>query len=92
LNQSGDTMLRLLDHHATTSDQLIEIAKKLFKSKDINLIMDDTLIEKMYSKAIERTSDNRDHSNGQVYRSFCSIDHHLQFLLLINQLTPLFLR
>lgn len=35
--------------------------------------MGDTLIEKMYSTSIEGTSDNRDHSNGQVYCSLCSI-------------------
>ena len=66
-------MLTLLEHNAVTADQLMHISTTIFKNKDLYLVLDDTLIEKMYSKAIEGTSDNRDHSKGQVYRSLCSV-------------------
>ena len=72
-NQSGDSIIRLLEHNAVTTHELIEFAKSIFTNKEIYVVLDDTLIEKRYSKAVEGTSDNRDHSNGQVYRSLCSI-------------------
>ncbi len=73
LSKSGDSIIRLLERHVTTIDQLIDFAKFIFKNKDLYLVLHDTFIEKMYSVAIEGTSDNRDHSNGTVYRSLCSI-------------------
>ena len=48
LNQSGDSIIRLLEHSPVTSDQLVDLAKSLFVKKDLYLILDDTLIEKMY--------------------------------------------
>ena len=53
VNKSGDSIIRLLEHNSLTSDQLIEFVKQLFIHKDLYLVLDDTLIEKMYSKAIE---------------------------------------
>ena len=73
IGKSGDTIIRLLKFEHETSDQLIEFTKLVFQDKDIYLIIDDVLIEKMYSKLIEGTSDNRDHSTGAVYRSLCSV-------------------
>ena len=58
-NRSGDSLIRLLNNSSVTVDQLIEYAKSVFINKELYLVLDDTLIEKMYSKSIEGTSDNQ---------------------------------
>jgi hypothetical protein len=73
IEKSGDSMLRLLHQPIVSMDGLVEIAKKMFVKKNIFLIIDDTLIEKCFSKVIEGTSDNYDSSNKTIYRSLCSI-------------------
>lgn len=70
---SGDTVLRLVEHSAATFGDLIGIANKVFKRRRKYLIIDDTLIKKIYSKLIEGTSDNYDSSDKKVYRSLCSV-------------------
>lgn len=73
VNKSGDTMLRLLEHNCVTFEDLLSFACEFFANDDLHLIIDDTLISKMYSEVIEGTSDNYDSSNNRTYRSLCSI-------------------
>lgn len=73
LQTSGDSISRLLENYAATMADLIRIVKDLFKHKRLYLIVDDTLIRKMYSKIIPGTSDNYDSSDGKTYRSLCSV-------------------
>lgn len=71
--RSGDTILRLLDTKSITVDELVQVALFFFATDYLYLILDDTLIEKMYSKYIEASSDNYNSSNGQTCRSLCSV-------------------
>jgi hypothetical protein len=73
LQTSGDSIERMLDNAPTTVDDLISIAKKIFRRKRLYLIIDDTLILKLYSKIIPGTSDNHDPSDHKIYRSLCSV-------------------
>lgn len=70
---SGDTMLRILDKESITSKELTDLAIEFFGTKYVDVILDDTLLEKMYSKIIEGSGDNYDSSKGHVYRSLCSV-------------------
>jgi hypothetical protein len=70
---SADSMLRILEHQATTSQELLDLAKRFFGEKPLFLIIDDSLIKKTYSKFIEGTSDNYDSADRKQYRSLCSI-------------------
>src|SRR5579872_6427899 len=70
---SGDTMLRILENQSTNPQELISFAKAFFGTDFLDVILDDTLLEKMYSKLIEGSADNYDSSNGHIYRSLCSI-------------------
>lgn len=70
---SGDTIARILDRTAATMQDLVAIAKKIFKRKRLYLIIDDSLILKLYSKLIPGTSDNYDSSDCKTYRSLCSV-------------------
>lgn len=71
--KSGDTMLRLLEHKSINSQELVCLAKEFFGTDFLDVILDDTLLEKKHSKFIEGSADNFDSSNRQVYRSLCSI-------------------
>jgi SRSO17 transposase len=71
--KSGDTMLRLLEKQSVNSEELICLAKEFFDTDFLDVILDDTLLEKMYSKLIEGSADNYDSSKGHVYRSLCSV-------------------
>ena len=73
LQVSDTEVSRLVKNHAATSQDLIEIAKKFFKRKRLFLIIDDTLILKLYSKIIPGACDNYDSSDGKTYRSLCSV-------------------
>ncbi len=73
VNWSGDTISRIVEHNAATAEELLQIARNLFGKKRLKLIIDDTLILKLYSKIIPGTSDNYDSSNGKCYRSLCSV-------------------
>ena len=73
LEVSGTEISRLLENHATTMQDLIAIAKNFFKRKRLFLIIDDTLILKLYSKIIPGACDNYDSSDGNTYRSLCSV-------------------
>lgn len=70
---SADTTLRMLEHEAPTTEELVELAKKFFGNKQLFLILDDSLLKKIYSKFIEGTSDNYDSGERRQYRSLCSI-------------------
>lgn len=73
LETSADSVLRMLEYQVTTAQEFIELAKKFFGNKPLFLIIDDTLIQKIYSKIIEGTSDNYDSADRKQYRSLCSI-------------------
>jgi SRSO17 transposase len=70
---SGDTVLRLLDEYATSLEMLIQLARLHFADKKISLVLDDTIISKIYSKYIEGSCDNYDSAKGIKYRSLCSV-------------------
>ncbi len=70
---SGDTISRLVEHKAATFEDLTKIIRTVWKRKKLYLIIDDTLIMKIYSKLIPGTSDNYDSSDGKVYRSLCAV-------------------
>lgn len=71
--KSGDTILRMLNDKNVSSEELIRMAISLFGTNYLDAIIDDTNIEKMYSKLIEGTGDNYDASQRRTYRSLCSI-------------------
>lgn len=73
LNKSGDSLLRILNDAPITATELTFLANQFFHNEPLYLIIDDTLIEKMYSRLIEGTSDNYDSSNHSMYRSLCSV-------------------
>lgn len=70
---SGDTMLRVLDKKSITSEELTHSAIEFFGTNHVDVILDDSLFEKMYSRVIEGSGDNYDSSKGYVYRSLCSV-------------------
>lgn len=69
---SGDKLCRILKEKTVTTYDLINLAKKVLLGKTY-LVIDDTIIEKIYSKIIEGACDNYDSSDGITYRSLCSI-------------------
>lgn len=73
IGTSGDSISRLVEHHAATTQDLINIVKKVFGRKRLYLVIDDTIILKMYSKVIQGTCDNYDSSDGKTYRSLCAV-------------------
>jgi SRSO17 transposase len=88
--QGGDALMRSITKHPTTMHDLIRVARVLFKGKKVSLVLDDTLINKQYSRVIEGTSDNYSSSEGRINRSLCTvvavltdgqtsipIDHHI---------------
>lgn len=70
---SDDSMLRMLEHEAISLDDLFASAKKFFGEKPLYLILDDSLLKKMFSKFIQGTSDNFDSADRKCYRSLCSV-------------------
>ena len=73
LGLSGDTISRLATCNANSIEQLIDFSQKIFGRKKIYLLMDDTLLLKIYSQCIEGTSDNYSSGDRRQYRSLCSI-------------------
>lgn len=73
LGKSGSSMSRMVADCPATTDDLIKIVKKLLKGKRLYLIIDDTLILKLYSKIIPGACDNYDPSDHKTYRSLCAI-------------------
>jgi hypothetical protein len=73
LNKSGDTVLRILEEECITWEELVSIAKKYFGSNKVKIIIDDSVIRKMYSKYIEGSGDNYDPVSKQVFRSLCTV-------------------
>lgn len=72
-NISGDKMLRLLKHEPITTEDLIKLVPQILGGKKWYAIIDDTIIDKIYSKEIEGACDNYDSSARKSYRSLCSI-------------------
>lgn len=70
---SGDTVSRLVEHNAATMKDLIQIVKNACKRRRLRIIIDDTLIMKIYSKIIEGTDDNYSPSDGSIHRSLCTV-------------------
>lgn len=70
---SGDSISRLVEHSAATSQDLINIVKTMLKGKRLFFIVDDTLILKIYSKNIQGACDNYDSADRTSYRSLCSV-------------------
>ncbi len=50
IDMSGDTISRLVEHKAATFEDLTKIIRTVWKRKKLYLIIDDTLIMKIYSK------------------------------------------
>jgi hypothetical protein len=73
IEENGDTMRRLLEKPIVKVEELVRISKVMFEDKKVFLIIDDTIIIKLYSLLIEGTSDNYDPATGHVYRSLCSV-------------------
>lgn len=65
-NLSGDSFLRILKEKTITMDDLFYIAKKALVGKKLYLIIDDTIIDKLYAKVIEGTCDNFDSASGTM--------------------------
>ena len=70
---SGDTITRIVKCNAATTEDLLKTVKVVFKNKRLFLIIDDTLILKLYAKCIPGTSDNYDSADRKSYRSLCSV-------------------
>jgi hypothetical protein len=70
---SGDTISRLVSSGAANIEELIEVAKEMFGRKKFYLVIDDTLILKLYSRDIPGTSDNYSSSGRSIERSICSV-------------------
>lgn len=70
---SGDTMLRTLRDKSIKPEELIKMAMHFFGTNYLNVILDDTALEKMYSQLIEGSGDNYDASTGHTYRSLCAV-------------------
>nr|MBA3752329.1 transposase [Candidatus Dependentiae bacterium] len=73
LNKSGDTVLRILKDEGIDTNELICKAQQYFGDNKVNIIIDDTIINKMYSKNIEGTGDIFDPVSKRTFRSLCSI-------------------
>lgn len=70
---SGDTFLRILNRKMVTIDDLVKLAQKALIGNKWYLIIDDTIIDKLYAKVIEGACDNYDSASKNIYRSLCSI-------------------
>jgi hypothetical protein len=73
LDISGDTVLRILEDECITWEDLVALAKQYFGTNKVRIIIDDTLIEKMYSKYIGGSGDNYDPVTKKTYRSICTV-------------------
>jgi hypothetical protein len=71
--KSGDLFCRLLKNQTITKEDLIALIQKIFGNRKLTLILDDTIIAKLYSKIIEGACDNYDSGDRRSYRSLCSI-------------------
>lgn len=72
-NKSGDYMLRTIGDDLIPPGVYVLLAKQFFGNRPLYLIIDDTLISKIYSQKIEGTSDNYDSSRRQICRSLCIV-------------------
>lgn len=72
IGTSGDSVIRMLNMSHRSEEELIVTTKKLTKKK-LYLIIDDTIIAKIYSKYIEGACDNYSTATGKSERSLCSV-------------------
>jgi len=72
IGTSGDSVIRMLNSTNESQGQLVAALKKRTQKK-LYLIIDDTTIEKIYSKWIEGTCDNYSTITGKCERSLCSV-------------------
>jgi hypothetical protein len=71
---SGDSISKILNTRIVTVSELMHYCKIIFKgNKRLYLIIDDSLISKIYSHYIEGACDNYDSSDRQIKRSLCSV-------------------
>lgn len=70
---SGEKVSKLLDESSPCLEERIIAAKKVINRKKPYVIIDDTLIPKVYSKCIEGTSDSYCSSEHVYMRSLCSV-------------------
>jgi hypothetical protein len=70
---SGDKIARIVDSGAVTMQELIVVALKAFRNKKFYIVVDDTLILKLYSRNIPGACDNYSSSGRSIERSLCSV-------------------
>ena len=73
IGSSGDFVAKVLDKTPTSTAELISMSKSIFKNKRPYLLIDDTLILKIYSQIIEGACDNYSSSDRKEHRSLCSV-------------------
>lgn len=72
IGTSGDSVIRMLNESCRSANELVAIMKKSTHKK-LYLIIDDTIIAKIYSKYIEGACDNYSTVTGKTERSLCSV-------------------
>lgn len=70
---SGDSILKILHNKILNINDLTSIAKKFFRNRMVYIIIDDSLIDKLYSTCIEGTSDNFSSADNRIYRSLSTV-------------------
>jgi len=73
IGSNGDFIAKVLDISPSSTTGLINICRSIFKTKRPYLVIDDTLILKIYSQIIEGACDNYSSSDRKEYRSLCSV-------------------
>jgi Transposase DDE domain len=73
LSISGDTLLRILKNECVSCEELLKVAKEKFGMEKVTVVIDDTLIKKVYSRYIEGSSDNYDPVTKTTVRSLCTV-------------------
>jgi len=72
IGTSGDSVIKMLNKSCRSAKELISTIKKITQKK-LYLIIDDTIISKIYSKYIEGACDNYSTTTGKTERSLCSV-------------------
>lgn len=71
-NETGDKINKALEYMTLEIRDFIKAAQKILKKKRRYLILDDTLIDKLYARYIEGISDNYSSGKGRRVRSLCA--------------------
>lgn len=69
---SGDKMLRMLDENVTIEEKCA-VVNEFFKGKQLDALIDDVLIQKMYAKFIEGLSSQYNSSSHTFSQSLCTV-------------------